>query len=137
MTSTIIALIAAQPGPLRDSLETLLKTIPQIEIVAQARDESALLHWGEKIQPDLIVIEAKEGMRGTDDLLARIFVAWESTRTIVLADTTTQKRAAEAAGADVVLLKGFKAITLVQHIECLLNSKINNETPDLPAIEKI
>ena len=122
MTHTTIALVIAQPGPLRNSLLTLLSTMPEIEIVAEAKDLSALLRAGEELQPDLILIEADPPLAGLQEALPQFKDRW-GPHLLVLVETTKQKEEAEAAGADMVLLKGFRATQLIKHIEQLLASR--------------
>lgn len=123
MSQATIALVIAQPGPLRNSLMTLLSTLPKIEIVAEANDFSMLNRIGTDWQPDLIVLEACAPVNGLPKALEQINRTWTRTRAIVLVDTKEQHQQAVAAGADAVLMKGFRADRLVEIIEMLLLEK--------------
>ena len=112
-----LALIVAQPGPLRDSLQALMTTMPQIEIVAEANKPSALLRMSERIQPDVVLLDASVPGNDVWAALRQIRDAWPQARAIVLVENSAQQAQAEEAGADVALLKGFPAARLAAIIE--------------------
>lgn len=120
MTHATIALVIAQPGPLRNSLLTLLSTLPEIEIVAEAKNLASLQHAGEELRPDLILIEAGAALNSLPEALQHFKQRWTHTRTIVLVETRKHQEMAKAAGADVVLLKGFRATRLIEQIQSLI-----------------
>ena len=120
MSHATLALVIAQPGPLRNSLLTLLSTLPEIEIVAEAKNFTSLQHAGEELQPDLILIEAGATLNGLPEALNQFKQRWTHTRTIVLVETREHEETAVAAGADVVLLKGFRATRLIEQIQSLI-----------------
>ena len=112
-----LALIVAQPGPLRDSLQALMTTMPQIEIVAEANEPSALLRMSGRIQPDVVLLDASAPGNDVWAALRQIRAVWPRARAIVLVEESRQQRQAEEAGADVALLKGFPAAKLAAIIE--------------------
>jgi DNA-binding NarL/FixJ family response regulator len=116
-----MALIVARPGPLRNSLFSLMCTLPQIDLVAESRDMSSLLRIGSQIQPDLIVMET--GLPGghINQAVRHIKAEWAASRTVVLVDDVAQQQEAKLAGADVVLFKGFRAANLMELVENLLS----------------
>jgi DNA-binding NarL/FixJ family response regulator len=118
-----LSLIVAQPGPLRDSLQALLTTMPQIEIVAEANEPSALLRLSDRIQPDIVLLDASVSENDVWAALAQIRERWPQVRVIVLVESSLQQEQAEEAGADVALLKGFPAARLAVTIEGLLCSR--------------
>ncbi len=120
MSHATLALVIAQPGPLRNSLLTLLTTLPEIEIVAEAKNFTSLQHAGQELQPDLILIEAGPTLNGLPEALHQFKQRWAHTRTIVLVETREQEETAVTAGADVVLLKGFRATRLIKQIQSLI-----------------
>ncbi len=115
-----LALIVARPGPLRNSLQALMTTMPQIEILAETSDPSALLRMGAGIQPDLVLLDADLPEDQVCAALVQIKEEWSQTRTIVLVKDAQQQQEIQAAGADVVLLKGYPAAKLIAAIEGLL-----------------
>jgi DNA-binding NarL/FixJ family response regulator len=116
-----LALIVARPGPLRNSLQSLMTTMPQIEIVAEASDSSALLRMGHTLQPDIVLIDASLSQDEVWSALNNIRDGWLQTRTIVLVENSHQQEQAQKAGADVALLQGFPAAMLATIIEELLS----------------
>jgi two-component system, LytTR family, response regulator AlgR len=115
-----LALIVAQPGPLQDSLQALLTSISQIEIVAEATDLSAILRMGNRIQPDIVLLDAHLPENEIWTALRQIQDEWSQTRTIVLVESSHQQQQAMDAGADVALPKGFPAAKFAATIEGLL-----------------
>ena len=115
-----LALIVASPGPLRNSLQSLMTTIPQIEILAETSDPSALLRMGAGIQPDVVLLDASLPEEQVWAALRQIKEEWCHTRSIVLVEDSQQQQEMEAAGADVALLKGYPAAKLIAAIEELL-----------------
>ena len=116
-----LALIVARPGPLRNSLQALMTTIPQIEILAETSDPSALLRMGAKIQPDVVLLDASLPEEQVWPALRHIKEEWCHNRSIVLVEDSQQRQMVQAAGADVVLVKGFPAAKLIAAIEGLLS----------------
>ena len=115
-----LALIVARPGPLRNSLQALMTTMPQIEIVAEADAPSALLRMGDRIQPDIVLLDASLPEQEVWAALQQIQSEWSRTHTIVLAEDSKQQQRAMEAGADVALLKGFPAAKLAAVMESFL-----------------
>jgi DNA-binding NarL/FixJ family response regulator len=116
-----LAIIVARPGPLRNSLQTLMTTMPEIEILAETNDPSALLRMGADIQPDVVLLDADLPQDQVWAALEQIKAEWSQTRSIVLAEGSQQQLKAQAAGADVVLLKGYPAARLIEAIQALLS----------------
>ena len=117
-----LALIVARPGPLRDSLQALMTTMPQIEILAETTDPSALLRIGNRIQPDIVLLDADLPGEQVWSALREIKEEWSQTRSIVLVKDSQQQQKAQVAGADVVLIKGYPAARLIATIEELLST---------------
>jgi DNA-binding NarL/FixJ family response regulator len=116
-----LALIVARPGPLRNSLQALMTTMPQIEILAETSDPSALLRMGTGIQPDVVLLDASLPEEQVWPALRQIKEEWSQTRSIVLVEDSQQQQRGQAAGADVALLKGYPAAKLIATIEGLLS----------------
>ena len=120
-----VALIVAKPGPLRNSLFSLMNTLPQIEIVAECRDIPSLFRMGTKIQPDLLLMESDLPGNHVHESLKHINTEWPVTRTVLLVDNVAQLQEAESAGADVVLYKGYRAASLLGIVEELLSQELS------------
>ena len=120
-TQVTLALIVARPGPLRTSLQALMTTMPQIEILAETSNPSALLRMGAEIQPHIVLLDADLPQEQVCAALRQIKEEWSQTRSIVLVEDSKQQQVVQAAGADVALLKGYPAAKLVAAIEGLLS----------------
>jgi DNA-binding NarL/FixJ family response regulator len=116
-----LALIVARPGPLRNGLQALMTTMPQIEILAETGDASALLRMGAEMQPDVVLLDASLPQEQVLPALRHIKEEWCQTRSIVLVEDSRQQQEAQAAGADVALLQGHPAAKLIATIEELLS----------------
>jgi DNA-binding NarL/FixJ family response regulator len=116
----VMVLIAVSPGPLRNSLQALMATVPQIEIIAESKDADSLLRLGTQFQPDLVLMEAGLFAADMREVLCHLHTAWAQARTVVLVENAREQGEAEAAGADVVLYKGFRAARLLAIVEELL-----------------
>ena len=122
MNKITLALLIAKPGHLRNGLQSLLRTIPQIEILAESNDPSILLKIEETF-PDLLVVD---GVLIDEDkwyFLKKFKADWPATKVIVLTENDQQGQAAREAGADFYLLKGFPATDLAQLIETALGNE--------------
>ena len=117
-----LALIVAKPGPLRNSLQALMTTVPQIEILAETTDPSALLRMGAEIQPNIVLLDADLPGEQVWSALQEIKEEWAQTRSIVLVEDSQQQQKAQAAGADVALIKGYPAARLITAIGELLST---------------
>jgi DNA-binding NarL/FixJ family response regulator len=123
-----LALIVAKPGPLRNSLQALMTTMPQIEILAETGDPSALLRMGAEIQPHIVLLDASLPEDQVCAALRQIKNEWSQTRSIALVEDSQQQQKVRAAGADVALLKGHPAAKLIATIEGLLSPEKEGRT---------
>lgn len=121
-----LALIVAQPSPLRDALRALVTTMPQIEIVAETGSITALTEMHTQFRPDLVLLDANLQDDGLWQALAAIKSEGSPTRICVLVEDEDQQRKAETIGANLVLHKGLPAADLVEVLEELL-TQIDNE----------
>jgi len=122
-----LALLIAKPGHLQNGLQSLLRTVPQIEILAESNDPSILFKMNEEIHPELIVVDA--ALIGEDNWFAitKIKADWPATKVLVLTENDQQGQAARDAGADYFLLKGFSATELAKLIETVLIDDIQDD----------
>ncbi len=116
-----MAVMVVRAGPLHSSIKALMSTITQIQIVAEAKELSALLHMDPEVRPDLMVMEADFSDDEFSDVMQQIMSQWARTRLIVLVENEEQRRMAEASGADAVLIKGFRAVRFVEVVDKLLS----------------
>ena len=115
-----LALVVAKPNHLWNGLRALLRTVPQIEIIAEIRDPAILLKIGAEMQPDLVLLDASLFDEEILTAITKIRGEWSKTKCVVLMEDSQHRQAAYGAGADYVLIKGFPAAGLVAIIEELL-----------------
>lgn len=116
----VLVLIAAEPGPLRDSLRVLLTVVSYATAVDQAGDASSTLQAVNETHPDLVLLDG--GMPDTEiaKVVARIKASDSQSKCLVLTDDVQQRRQVLAAGADAALVKGTPATALIETIEKLV-----------------
>ena len=120
-----LALIAARPGRMRDSLQALLAAMPRIAAVDEVDDGSAALHRVAASRPALAVLDTNLSDGATWSVLKEIKSRWPQTQCVVLAQSASQREAAQAAGADGVLIKGFSTAELYLMIDELLANSLS------------
>jgi len=101
-------LILGVPGRMQESLRTLLKAAPDVEVLG-AKQEFWPLVDGSRERPDLVVLDFGVQPAKVARDLAWIKSHWPTASCLVVADTARQLHAAKAAGANGVLLRGFAA----------------------------
>ena len=121
MESRASVLIISRSAQIRESLLVLLRAIPQIETVHQAEDAPTALAMEPEVQPALVLLDYDLPDDELRTVLGRIKAAWPQARCLVLLDDEQDRRRAEEAGADVVLVKGIRAATILETIEGLLS----------------
>ena len=127
MNKITLALVITKPGHLRNGLQSLLSTIPQIEIIAESHDPSVLLKMRGEIYPKLLLLDA--GILEDMDwsAISNLKAEWSRTTILILTENEKQNQSAKEAGADFTLPKGFPAAALVDLIENLLISNERDE----------
>jgi DNA-binding NarL/FixJ family response regulator len=120
MTTKSDALIVTGPGSLQNGLLALMTAMPQIEVVGEADDAAAALEWVAECSPDLVLLDGNLAGSETWALLRQIKNDCPATRCIALADDVPQQQQAEAAGADIALVKGFAPAQLIEAVDRLL-----------------
>lgn len=129
MDSQTSALIIARSAQLRESLLVLLRAAPRIEKIYQADDGDSALRMGQQIRPALVLLDhglAQNEIQGT---LGRIKAAWPQARSVVLLDDEQDRRDVEVAGADMVLVKGVLAATILDKIDEALEAEAGSQNP--------
>ncbi|HOU14188.1 MAG TPA: response regulator [Anaerolineae bacterium] len=121
MDARTSVLVVAKPGPLRDSLVALLKSLPQVATVEQTNTATSALRTIEVKRPALVVVDSNLPGGETWNMLNQVKARSPHTRCVVLSDTVQHYRQAEAAGASRVLLTGVPAPKLSLTLEGLLS----------------
>lgn len=117
-----LALVVAQAGPLRDSLQSLLQMLPQSAEVLLADSAETACGVIDRHHP-LLVVVANAGLPDEEALLhvmQRTRAAQTHSRWLFLMERPEQEQAALAAGADLALPEGFPAPTLFGIVELML-----------------
>lgn len=116
------AIVVAEPGPLRESLLSILATIPGVGATAvpDAASAAALLH---QIEPALLVVDANPNDSSLWQMLGAAQKMYPDVKHLLLVDSAERQRMVLAAGASVVLLKGFPADGLTAIVRDLLSAR--------------
>lgn len=120
MGAQMPVLVVAKPGPLRDSLVTLLKSLPQVSTVEQANTATSALRTVDSKRPALVVVDSNLPGDEAWTVLKQCKSRRPAVRCVVLSDTVQHYRQAEAAGASQALLSGTPAPKLSVALEGLL-----------------
>ena len=127
MNKITLALIVAKPGHLRNGLQSLLRTIPQIELLAESHDPSILEKMSDQIHPELIMIDAHIFNEANYAAIKKIKKDRDGVKVLMLTENDEQGQAAKEVGADYYLLKGFHASELANLIETLLTENLREK----------
>ena len=113
-------LIVAEPGPLRDGLQALVGAVPRVRPVEHDDVESALRNGKRRGEVALVLLDVSLVGDGVEAALLSMKGKWPQARYIALADDARQHHSAAMAGADTVVMKGFRPSRLVEIIVRLL-----------------
>jgi len=116
-------LIVGVPGRIQESLRTLLKAVPDLEILGPDAGRWPVTDLKES-WPDLVLLEFCQPTEELTRELTWIRAHWPSASCLVLADTARQLRFARTAGADGALLRGFGAGEFFATLRDLLKDKV-------------
>jgi len=120
-TKPTLALIAVKAGSLQSSLLALMTTMPQVNAVIVAEKARLAQRMIAEHRPDMVLLDMDLPGNGAQATVGRIKANWPQTRCIILADDVRQQQEAQAAGADVSLIKGFSPARLIEAVEELLS----------------
>jgi chemotaxis response regulator CheB len=117
----ISVLLVTNPGRIRDGLRALLRTIPQIETIYQATDESSASVIIARDHPALVLMDSK---CFTSDMASRVKLISPKARCILMIDNLQQQSIANGTDVDTVMLSGFSAWEFLMTVENLLSEEI-------------
>jgi DNA-binding NarL/FixJ family response regulator len=100
----------------RDGLISLLTTVPEIEVVAEAPNGLEAVQLVESIQPDVVVIDILMPEMDGIEATQLIKKSWPEIAVIVLTVNGDHKEDSLAAGADAFLIKGASSEALLEAI---------------------
>jgi DNA-binding NarL/FixJ family response regulator len=116
--SRIPVLISAEPGFLRDSLNTILQSFHFISIVGRGEAESDSLSEMGQFQPEIVLIDCSTKHTQWIELLNTIHVSYPKIICLAICDTFSTSRLALENGADEAIINGFTSQDLrysIQH----------------------
>ena len=116
---SVLALVVSRSGALQNGLLALMTTSSQIRTVLVAEDFKSALRLVENHQPSLIILDLSSSKE--QDLIQELKTHWPHIHLIALVEDVAQQEAAQASGADKVLLAGFSVQTFTALIEKLLD----------------
>ena len=109
-------LVAARPTWRRNSLRVVLRTIPGIGGIGQAESTTMLLKRISEDVTDLVLLDPSVIGDQIVSTMNQIKALSPSTGCIAIVQTWDQQREADQAGADAVLLDGFRTEALAETI---------------------
>ena len=127
MNKITLTLVIAKPGHLRKGLQSILRTVPHIEILAESPDPSVLLKIDGEVCPELILVDAAIMGEANWSALRKSKAVFPGVKVIVLTENDQQGQDAKEAGADYYLLKGFPASELARLVETSLIPESRDE----------
>jgi DNA-binding NarL/FixJ family response regulator len=117
------ALIVAAPSRIRDGLQALLKTMPALDPIDLIDSAAGVPEAVTQTGPDLVLFDANLSGDEIWLVIRQIKVKIPQTLCIAIVNNMQQKRMAQAAGADQILLAGFPAGELITILETALNKE--------------
>ncbi|MFQ5399084.1 MAG: response regulator [Anaerolineae bacterium] len=124
---TLTVLVAARPGPMRNGLLTVIAAIlPEAAHIHQTDNGPATLDFLKKEEPTVVFVDAALPECQLEEIVQQICSVRPNCKCVAMVTTSHDFFAADEAGADVVLLKGFSATVLRVTLEQIL--------PDLSAL---
>jgi DNA-binding NarL/FixJ family response regulator len=128
MSKITLALVVTQPGHLWNGLQSLLRTVSQIEIIAETQDPAVLMKIGTEMQPELVLLDADLFDEDAWTAIRKMKEDLSQTKCVAMVDDDQQRKCAQEAGVDLVLPKGFPAHELIALIENLIGQR-GDSTP--------
>ena len=110
------ALLMVKPGSLRDGLDALLYTIPEVDLVVHANDTNAALDFCKQHSTILVIMEIKPD---DHDVLAQVSdmkAYCSQVHMMALIHDEKDRPYADDAGIDLVISSGTKAADLKTEI---------------------
>lgn len=116
------AVLVIKPGPLRDGLDALLFSMPDVQLVAHANDNNTVLDFCQKNPDALLILEIRPDSQDLLATISEVKVRCPQGRVVALIHTQRDQRDAEEAGADLILRVGTRAPMLKTSIEGLIRT---------------
>ncbi len=107
MTPSTLVMIAAKPGIMRNSLQSYLRTIPNLHDITLADDAIAAFQLVCATSPSVMIVDAD---LSESEMLGLVYQARKEKpqmQIVALVDSMRQRELCLSAGANHALLKGF------------------------------
>ena len=116
-------LIIAQPGMLRESLSSLLGTMPEIEVVSATNDLDSAIEFVSLRQSMICIMDFSNQGDDKEQKIDQLKSIRLEMKIILLVDTVEAKEEAETHGFDNVVIKGSSVQLLTKIIsDCIQGS---------------
>jgi DNA-binding NarL/FixJ family response regulator len=103
---SVVVLIVAKPGPLRDGMQALVSAMPRVETIRELDDLPSTLVADVDGLPDLVLLSCRTDGGVVRSMIEQVKARWPRSRCITLVGSVEQQQEAELAGADAVVLNG-------------------------------
>jgi DNA-binding NarL/FixJ family response regulator len=121
-------LIIAQPGMLRESLSSLLGTMPEIDVVSVTNDLDSAFEFVSMNQPMICIMDFSNQVDDMEQKIDQLKSIRLEMKIILLVDTVEAKEEAETNGFDRVVIKRSAVQPLTNTIsDCIQESMVNLE----------
>lgn len=120
----MIALLLIRPGPLRDGMDALMVSIPDVQLVAHSNDAETALDFCRQNKADLIVIEVRPDDRDLLNIVSEMKALCTEGNVLALIHDENNRLSAEMAQVDLVLSIGTPAAKLKVGIDELIHSSM-------------
>ena len=114
MAERLSGLIMGEYGRMRDCLQALLVSIPQIDHVYQADDLEQLSGYLSQEQISFVLIDSNVPQDQLVRLLDALKAQPRPIKSLVIVGTSAEERLSRQAGADEVLLRGSSAVAFIE-----------------------
>jgi DNA-binding NarL/FixJ family response regulator len=118
----VIVLLLFKPGPLRDGLNALLYTMPEVQLVAHVNDVSAALDFCLKNPNTIVIMEIKSGDSTLITRAPEMKALNPQMPVIALIHDEADREAAEQAEIDLIMDVGVRAPYLKVKIEQIVRN---------------
>ena len=100
-------LIIADSGFIRDGLNTLLVTLPTVEVVGLATMETSGLELSKELHPDVILVDCTAANNKGLDFIRQVKAESVEAKIVIIAESYPDGKTARELGIERVLLNGY------------------------------
>ena len=115
----MLALVVANPGPVRDGLVALLESRPDVRKIVQIAQADDALDFVQTVSPDFTLIHASFLSQELAGLISKI-KRFCKCPLLAIVNSEEARKTLAAQGADIVVLEGLPSAKLAAHITMLL-----------------